>query len=150
MRFGKINITTIGPIALLVFASVISLYASGVVTILGNSSGHKKGGVLIGAGGSFDIGLKYFWLQEGWQIYVDYEIEAKAGSLELGLSEYFPTSRKIVWMREYISGNKKGRVTFTAPKSTFYKFYYEGSMLHGSAGKGFSYDIDYSITWGLS
>ena len=142
---------TATAIVVIVSAFFAVLYASGILTTLGHASIREyRQGFVTTRTSPLDIGLKNFFLWEGWEIYVDYRVECRAGSLRVGLMETFAPVGHKVHLADHLSGNRSGRVTFKAPKAAFYTFYHESSVLYGPRERGpYSVDLDYTITWGI-
>ena len=142
-----IFVSVAGPL----LALVATLYLSGMVTILGYVAEHQRSKFFVTEQfPGFSCGLCTLWLQQGWGIYVDYEVDAKAGSLRLALMEAFSPIGSKTHEARSISGQEAGRVTFQAPHSGFFTFYYSCSPLHGPARhEGYFIDVDYTLTWGL-
>jgi len=132
-------------------AIVAALYLSGMVTVLGYAKDHQKSKFFVREHFSgFSWGLRTLWLEKDWKIYVDYEVNAKAGSLSLSLMETFaPIDRRAPEVQT-ICGQDSGRLSLQAPHSGFFTLYYFCSPLHGPANhQGDFIDVDYRLTWGL-
>jgi hypothetical protein len=151
MRKIRLPAGVFGAVAVGLLALAASLYLSGMVSVLGNVAEHQKSKFFITERyPGFTWGLRTLWLNQGWEIYVDYEVDAKAGSLRLALMETFAPIGKMTHDYQHIIGQQAGRVTFQAPHSGFFTFNYSCSPLHGPARhKGYCIDVDYSLTWGL-
>lgn len=139
-----------GLIAMLTAVSVVLAYATGMITVLGHASANESlHGIVSGRWGLIErVGLSTFYAPQGWQVYVDYEVEADAGSLRLWLHEpWVPIDRKVSEFK-HVGGKSRGRVVFDVPRSSVYSFDYQGSVLGGPVDQR-GYDLSYSITWGI-
>lgn len=95
-----------------------------------------------GLGGGLGIGLDSFVFLEGQELFVDYDVEIRSGSLGVRLLDW--GSFEHVW-RTRIAESATGRVSFRIPRTGLYELTIEPSPL---GGRGEGYDLTYGVTWG--
>jgi hypothetical protein len=155
IRLGGGSITLSGAGGAWAVAAILGLavlwgfaYGAGLVPWLGYEQRTVRNiaiGPLTHAGQSsagFDIGLKTFLFLEGQEVFVDYDLEVRRGSLVVRV---FDETRFEHILHTHIAESGTGRVAVRIPRTGLYEVTLEPSTIQGP-GKG--YDLTYDATWG--
>jgi len=94
------------------------------------------------ASAGFEFGLKTFLFLEGQEVFVDYDVEVRRGSL---LVRVFDETRFEHILHTHVAESGSGRVAVRIPRTGLYEVTLEPSTIEGP-GKG--YDLTYDATWG--
>jgi hypothetical protein len=90
----------------------------------------------------FDVGLKTFLFLEGQEVFVDYDVDIRRGSL---LVRVFDETRFEPILHTHIVESGTGRISVRIPRTGLYEITLEPSTLKGP---GTGYDLTYDATWG--